>query len=325
MTDPSNWRPSGSLDVLRRRAAMLTRARAFFATRGVLEVETPALGTRGVTDPHLANLSCRAAALPGTELLLQTSPEYFMKRLLAAGSPDIYQICRVFRDGELGARHQPEFTMVEWYRREFDLTAMMAETCELLMAMGDSEEAVTSQRYADVFAAATDLDPLTATAAALTARARALLPSVVTDALATQLGHDRGSWLDLLMSHVVIPSFGEDGLLVVHHFPAEQAALARLDPADGRVAERFEVFRRGMELANGYRELTDGAEQRNRFAVDRRRRRELGLPDRDPDQRLLAALDHGLPECSGVAVGFDRVVMSYCDLPDITEALSFAR
>lgn len=332
MTDrDTDWRPDASLDVLRTRADLLRRAREFFAERDVLEVETPALAEYGVTDPNIAGLAIRVDALPGREYFLQTSPEYAMKRLLAAGSPDIYQICRVFRDGEIGSRHQPEFTMVEWYRRDLSLDDMIAETCLLiatLFAVAPAGGAALSptisrRRYSEIFAEVTDLDPLDAGVDLLRKHAIELVPGL-SDELVRQLGDERGGWLDLLMSHVVVPRLPARALSVIHHYPATQAALARLDSADPRFAERFEVFYDGIELANGYRELTDPAEQRERFAADRHRREAAGLADVKADERLLAALDHGLPECCGVAVGFDRVLMCALGAKRISDVISFA-
>ena len=292
-----------------------------------MEVDTPVLGRSGATDPHLNHVLCRLAAAAGTDWYLQASPEYFMKRLLAAGGPDIYQICRVFRDTELGALHQPEFTMIEWYRREFTLQGMWQETCELLSAVAGPPLAAAEIRcmsYREIFTSTTGLDPLNASTQDLASRGRDLLTGQLSDALCAELTQDRSALLDLLMSHVVLPGLGDQGLLVIVNYPAEQAALARLHPDEPDVAERFEVFYRGVELANGYRELRDAAEQAARFERDRLRRRHNGKPDMRPDPSLLAALEHGLPDCCGVALGFDRVVMLALGLADIAEATSFA-
>lgn len=329
MSGGDRWRPHASLDVLRRRAELLRVTREFFAARDVLEVDTPTLAEYGVTDPHIAGLEVGLSARPDRKFFLQTSPEYAMKRLLAAGSPDIYQVCKVFRDGESGRLHRPEFTIIEWYRRAFSFEEMIAETCELISSLfaaaPESSAPATAHRYryAEVFEQATELDPLTAGTCELRDAARALVPGVSGE-LAQQLGDDRGQWLDLLTSHAVIPRLPGRALSVIYHYPAEQAALARLDPADPRCAERFEVFFGGIELANGYRELTDAEEQRERFAADRRRRAPLGLPDMLADPNLLAALEHGLPDCSGVAVGFDRVLMCALDAGTIDEVVSFS-
>lgn len=320
--DDAGWRPTAVPVTLEQRAQMLQRARAFFASRSVLEVETPVLTRHGVTDPHIAGLQTRVAACGETPLSLHTSPEYAMKRLLAAGAPDIYQICKVFRDQEIGRLHQPEFTMIEWYRRGSTLDEIIDETTGLIRAITAIADLPSRRyRYRDRFADACGLDPLSAGTAELANAAEALID---TGDLRRLIGDDRTAWLDLLMSHVVVPGLPADELSVIDHYPAPQAALARLDPADPATAERFETFWNGMELANGYRELTDAAEQRERFAADRRHRSALGLPDVTPDPALLAALDHSLPECSGVALGFDRLVMIACRLEHIDEVISFA-
>lgn len=322
------WRPSASLEVLETRAELLRAARVFFAARDVLEVETPALAECGVTDPHIAGLTVRLAARPDRDYFLQTSPEYAMKRLLAAGSPDIYQVCRVFRDGELGRRHQPEFTMIEWYRRGFSLDEMIDETCLFIATLfaaapaSPAPASTTRYRYASLFEHATGLDPLQAELDELRRRARELAPDL-SDELERQLGDRRSQWLDLLMSHAVVPGLPDDALTAVHHYPAAQGALARRDPDDPRCAERFEVFYGGTELANGYRELTDPAEQLARFAADRDNRAAAGLPDMQADPLLLAALEHGLPECGGVAVGFDRVLMCALGAETIDAVIGF--
>lgn len=319
-----DWRPSASWPRLALRAGLLARARAFFAARGVTEVETPALVRHAVTDPHLANIAVR----PGAAWWLHTSPEFHMKRLLAAGAPDIYQVCKVFRDGERGRRHEPEFTMIEWYRRGLDLDGMIAETAALVAdlagAAGQATGPVLVLRYPELVAGATGIDPRDAPAALLRERISAALgPDVVDPALAAALGDDSDSWLDLLLSHRVLPGLPADRLAVIRDYPASQAALARLDPGDPRVALRFELFWRGLELANGYHELADPAEQRRRFAADRARRAALGRPDVEPDPQLLAALDAGLPDCAGVAVGFDRLLMAITGEADIAAVTSF--
>lgn len=323
------WRPDADTDTLRARARALRAAREFFDARDVLEVETPALASHGVTDPHIDGITARLDALPDRELHLQSSPEYAMKRLLAAGSPDIYQVCRVYRDGELGRRHRPEFTMVEWYRRGFSLMDMIDETCRFIAELFAASANIALPtdanrfRYDQVFAAATGLDPLAADVEALRRRARELVPGL-SEATCAGLGDDRTAWLDLLMGYVVLPNLPAGSLAVIHHYPAGQAALARLDPDDARFAERFEISYDGIELANGYHELADAAEQRCRFDADRRRRAALGRPDVGADERLLAALDHGLPDCCGVAVGFDRGLMCALGADSIDDVISFS-
>lgn len=326
-----DWRPTASLEILRQRAILLRETRNFFARLGLLEVETPVLSKAGSTDPNLSNVSCRLAALPKQDLYLHTSPEYAMKRLLAAGSPDIYQICKVFRDRELGSHHQPEFTMIEWYRLNVTLDEMIDETCALIRTLfesaipragGDALGPPARYRYRTVFRDATGVDPLRPGPGELQQCAMRLTDRV-TPEFASQLGTDKNAWLDFLMSHVVIPGLPKEKLVVVQHYPVEQAALARLDPDDPRFAERFEVFYAGLELANGYRELLDPDEQRRRFDADRERRAATGIEDMPIDNALLAAMDCGLPDCCGVAVGFDRIIMSIEKLPDIVKAISF--
>jgi lysyl-tRNA synthetase class 2 len=326
----TSWRPSATAEMLGNRAAMLRRAREFFDHLDIMEVETPALSLAGVSDVNLTNIHCRIASHPNQALFLQTSPEYAMKRLLAAGSPDIYQIGKVFRDREIGSLHQPEFTMIEWYRREFTLTQMIDESCALINAVfgsGSDHEnfplAIESVDYRTAFLAATKLDPLSVGIEDLARRAADLTTSV-TPALSKEIGSDRATWIDLLMSHVVIPALPDNCLVVVHHYPADQAALARIDPRDPQVAERFEVFFNGVELANGYRELLDASEQRERFANDNRQRIRSGKPEVPADEALLAALEHGLPDCCGVAVGLDRLMIARYGLTSIDAAISFA-
>ncbi|MDP6674246.1 MAG: EF-P lysine aminoacylase EpmA [Gammaproteobacteria bacterium] len=320
-----NWRPSASLEVLERRAHMLGLARNFFAVRSILEVETPVLMRSGITDPHIANLTTRLAARSDRPYYLQTSPEFAMKRLLAAGAADIYQICKVFRDHEIGRIHQPEFTMVEWYRHGIALEEIITETCAFIIEIGETPSVGIDQyRYRDIFLTTCDIDPLVADLGHLADCAERMIDALTPD-LRQRIGTDRNAWLDLLMSHVIMPGLATDRLSVIHHFPADQAALARLDPAEPKVAERFEIIFAGIELANGYRELTDVIEQRHRFNTDLQLRHAAGLPAMKPDQALLGALDHGLPECSGVAIGFDRLVMTACGLSHIDQVISFTQ
>ncbi len=327
-----DWMPSASLATLRQRAKLLAATRQFFAGRGLMEVETPALVQRGVTDPHLQNIPARL--LQGPQLYLHTSPEFHMKRLLAAGAPDIWQLGKVFRDGEAGRHHEPEFTLLEWYRHDFTLRELATETCDLLRILatvvrdGASPSAIADEppviwTYAGLFRETLGIDPLAADASELRQCARATLGARLGAELEAGLGNDISLWLDLLMSHVVAEQLATTGIAVVTGYPANQAALARLNPDDPRVAERFEVFCRGLEVANGYRELTDASEQRRRFDRDRQIRAAYGRPDVLPDELLLAALEHGLPDCSGVAVGFDRVVMAVLGLRCLQEAISF--
>ncbi|MDZ7754313.1 MAG: EF-P lysine aminoacylase EpmA [Gammaproteobacteria bacterium] len=317
-----DWRPAAGHPLLRLRARMLADIRGFFAARDVLEVETPLLGRHTVTDPHIASYLVPVDHdTPGATAVrhLQTSPEFAMKRLLAAGSGDIYQICKAFRRGEAGSRHNPEFTLVEWYRTGFDHLRLMAEVAEVVAMLLQRPLSWARRGYDEVLHEFAGLDPRGASLIELGARAveLGLHPS-------TRADMDRDELLDFLFSTAVQPRLGHDRLDVVDRYPPTQAALARIvDDGSGPVAERFELFHEGLELANGYHELADPGEQRMRMKLDRSRRRVLGLPDCAPDERLLAALEAGLPECAGVALGFDRLVMLRSGESDIRRVLAF--
>jgi len=316
----SDWRPSGSLENLQQRARILQRIRAFFAERGVMEVETPLLSTAAITDPHLESFATRytgPGCASGKPLYLHTSPEFPMKRLLAAGSGSIYQICKVFRQGEAGRRHNPEFTMLEWYRPGLDHQALMEEVAALAAPiLGLEGRAVQRFSYREAFLQHAAIDPLEASLVALKTRARELGIS----------GFDgesgRDIWLDLILTHAVEPQLGRDGLCFIHDYPASQAALAQLNPADQRVAERFELYYKGVELANGFHELADSTEQRRRFAAELAARRELGMDLVPIDEHLLAALEV-FPDCSGVALGVDRLVMLALGARSLDEVMAF--
>ena len=322
MSGADDWRPTARLESLAARARVLAEIRGFFAEAGVLEVETPVLSSSAATDPALASLACTykgPLAPQGAPLWLHTSPELPMKRLLAAGSGPIWQLCRVFRDGERGRHHNPEFSLLEWYRPGFTLDALMDEVAGLLRRVlggGLPEERLT---YARAFGRAFGIDPhrepidglqAAALRAGITAADRLDLP-------------DRDAWLDLLMTHGVEPGLGMGGITFVHDYPAGQAALARMRDGDPPVAERFEVFCDGLELANGFHELADPAEQRGRFEADLAERRRRGLPEVPVDERLLAALAAGLPDCAGVALGVDRLVMLAIGSRDIADVIAF--
>ena len=316
----SGWRPSAALDVLKLRARMLERLRVFFSTRGMLEVETPALSVAAATDLHLQSFSCRTTGA-GT-LYLHTSPEFPMKRLLAAGSGSIYQICKVFRDGEAGRLHNSEFTMLEWYRVGFDYHPLMDETAALIAdALTGSRalEAPEKLTYAQAFERHCGINPHTTDSATLAAIVKSKAIPLHGD-----LQHETVDTLrDLLLTHVVEPQLGRGRITLLYDYPASQAALARIRPGSPPVAERFEAYLDGIELANGFHELLDAEEQHARFARDLAKRKEQGLPIVPMDERLLAALTHGLPECSGVALGFDRLVMLAAGATSIQEVLAF--
>ncbi|MDX1384446.1 MAG: elongation factor P--(R)-beta-lysine ligase [Thermoanaerobaculia bacterium] len=315
-----DWRPRAGREALLARAELLAAVRRFFAARRVLEVETPALGRYAVTDVHLTGFATRyqgPGAGEGRRLHLATSPELAMKRLLAAGSGPIFQICRAFRDGEAGRHHNPEFTLLEWYRPGWDHHALMDEVAELLTATlgtGDSER----HTYASLFEQRVGLDPHMASAAELDAvRAeRTDVPPV----------HGRADLAQALFGALVEPHLGRERPTFVYDYPADQAALARLRhtaPPAVAVAERFELYYLGLELANGFHELADAAEQAARFEADRAERRRRGLPDVEADPSFLAALESGLPDCSGVALGLDRLLMLRLGGDDIRDVLAF--
>ncbi|HKJ09830.1 MAG TPA: EF-P lysine aminoacylase EpmA [Gammaproteobacteria bacterium] len=319
MTD---WRPTADLDRLRRRAELLNAIRDFFRVRNVLEVDTPVLSAAAATDPALASLRTRytgPGAPRGTTLYLHTSPELAMKRLLAAGSGPIYQVCKVFRDGERGGRHNPEFTLLEWYRPGFDHHRLMDEVEALLGAVTPRPlPAAARWAYRDLFIAVAGVDPFAAAVPELVRcldRHGVAPPPHMPDT-------DRDPWLDLLLTHVVEPRLGPAPVFV-YDYPATQAALARLRPGDPPVAERFELYMDGMELANGFHELADAAEQRRRLEHDMARRRAAGVPESPVDERFLAALEHGLPDCAGVALGVDRLAMCAAGVSSIDQVIAF--
>ena len=321
-----DWRPSASPERLRQRAALLRVAREFFAARAVTEVDTPVVVTAPVSDVHIHSATVQLAGGPAARagappLFLHTSPEYAMKRLLAAGSGDIYQICHVVRGLECGRLHNPEFTLIEWYRVGFSLTQLMDEVEALVRALLGASAPAASERisYREAFLRELGLDPLTAPETAL-AQAAQPLALAATGVPGDPMSRD--DWLELLMGAIVGPRLGGGTLTFVHGYPASQAALARLEPADPRVAQRFELYCAGIELANGFHELASAAEQRARFTADNARRQTLRLPVFPLDERLLAALSR-LPDCSGVALGFDRTLMLAAGAANLEEVLPF--
>ena len=303
------------------RAAMMRRVRAWFDDAGVLEVDVPALSQYAVSDVQLESFAIPDSAISHRPLYLHTSPEFCMKRLLAAGFPDIYSICRVFRDGESGRQHQPEFTMVEWYRLGMSLAEIIDDSVALIAAaLGDRAPvgAPVVVDYADAMRDACDVDVHSADTAALAAACEA------DPALRKSLGDARDDWLDLLLATRVTSTFAPDRLTVLRHYPASQAALARLCPGDARVADRFEVFLGPVEIANGYVELTDAREQARRIERDNEIRERHGRPLRPIDPHLLGALAEGLPQCAGVALGFERLQMIHDRTDDIRDVITFA-
>ena len=311
-----DWRPGADGSALQARAELLSAIRGFFLERDVLEVETPLLCQAGITDPAIEALRVSRGEVIAGPRYLQTSPEYAMKRLLAAGSGPIYQIARAFRDGESGHRHNPEFTLLEWYRPAFDHHRLMDETAALIHhCLGARPRSDVS--YRDLFLEVLGLDPFLASLGELEAKAREHLD-------VGGLCGDRDLWLDLIMSHLIEPQLSDRGLCFVFDYPPSQAALATIAVVDGvSVAQRFELYVDGVELANGYLELCDPIEQRARFEAENTRRREHGLQQHALDERLLAALEHGLPSCSGVALGVDRLLMLCLGVADIRKVLAF--
>lgn len=310
-----DWKPAAALANLKARAALLGRLREFLAGRGLLEVDTPLFSSAGNPDVNLHSLRARLQ-LPdrsaAQDVWFNTSPEFAMKRLLAAGTGPIFQITKVLRDGEIGARHQPEFTMLEWYRPGYDHLQLMDELAELLHALGIPPPGRAT--YGELFLRHLRLDPHRAPDQALQTRAAVLGLDAA--------GLDRSALLDFLFERCVVPELAPAGIGFVHGFPSCQAALARV-AGEPPVAERFELFLAGMEIANGFHELGDAEEQRRRFDEDNRRRRERGLDEVPIDERLLAALAAGLPDCSGVAIGVDRLLMARQGLTRIDEVIAF--
>lgn len=319
-----DWRPGASIDTLRARAELFARIRAFFAQRGVLEVETPLLGRAGGTDPAIEPLVSRfngPGHADGLPLYLQTSPEFFMKRLLAAGSGPVFQICKAFRNQEIGRRHNPEFSLLEWYRPGFDHHRLTDELAELVRhCIAPRELPERRLTYVELFRQHLTVDPLTMSVAELADLAAGLdlgqLPA------AEQMSRD--DWLNLLLTHAIEPQLNRGELLFVTDYPASQAALARLHPDDARLACRFELYLDGLELANGFHELLYAEEQQRRFEADNERRRACGQEELPIDQGLLAALAHGLPDCAGVALGLDRLLMCIVGAEDLDQVLGFS-
>jgi lysyl-tRNA synthetase class 2 len=313
--------PARHPDALRLRARLYATMRAFFAERGVLEVETPVLSRAGNTDPNIASFSLdfsgRTDGAPRTRWL-RTSPEFPLKRLLSEGVGDCYELGRVFRDGEAGGRHNPEFTMLEWYRVGRDHRWLAGEVVDLVqaaLALVGREARVVDIAYRDLFRTRLGIDPF--------ADDEATLRNALGDVAIDPGGLTRDDWLDLLVTHRLQPAFARDQLLVLHDYPASQCALARIRRDDPPVAERFEVFLGPLELANGYHELQDATEQRERFHRDHAVRAMRGQPVPPIDEALLAALDAGLPPCAGVALGVDRLLMALLDVRRIGEVLAF--
>jgi lysyl-tRNA synthetase class 2 len=297
------------------RAQLLIKIRRFFELRNVMEVETPLLSSSTVTDPHIDAFSLDAGG--GSELFLQTSPEYMMKRLLAGGSGAIFQICKAFRQGEHGASHNIEFTMLEWYRPNFNYHELMTEVEQFILALLGP---LPSRKltYRQLFVQYLGIDPYLSDIVEMQALAEANLELSFAHA-------DRDTWLELLFSQLIEPKLVGEGITFVYDYPATQAALAKVavDESGAEVGQRFELYLGDMELANGYFELDDATEQLRRFNADNEQRVAMGKLERPVDNKLIAAIKHGLPECSGVALGLDRLLMILADASKIDKVLSF--
>ncbi|HET9835867.1 MAG TPA: EF-P lysine aminoacylase EpmA [Rhodanobacteraceae bacterium] len=316
-------KPSGSFsrrEALHLRARLNALIRDFFAERGVLEVETPILSAAGNTDPHIESFATQfggSVQAGARERFLRTSPEYPLKRLLAAGVGDCYELGRVFRNGEAGRSHNPEFTLLEWYRIGWDHHKLMDECAELVgaaLALEERTVAVNKISYINWFRNELDIDPNDSTEAELHAPLAAF--GIDPDGLT------RDDWLDLLITHRLQPALPPDRITLIYDYPATQCALAKIRSGHRPVAERFELYLGPHELANGYHELNDATEQRARFERDNVRRRERGLRELPPDENLLAVLD-AMPDCAGVALGVDRLLMCMLQTDDIRDVLAF--
>jgi lysyl-tRNA synthetase class 2 len=311
----NDWRPGASRHAMEARAKLLADIRAFFNDRRVMEVETPLTSRFGNVDPNLHSVSTNDSPTR----FLRTSPEYAMKRLLASGHRDIYELGRVFRAAEAGQYHNPEFTLLEWYRSGMHYHELASEVVDLVRACGRGRfDDWPEQRisYRDLFTQHTGLDPLDCDESQLAACVEER--GIVAGPL------DLQEWLDLVMGSIVQPGLHGETLTVVYDYPPEQAALARLRPDDPPVAERFELYVGQMELANGYQELTDAAEQLRRFERESRHREIRGEEKIPIDTGLVAALQSGMPECSGVALGVDRLLMSILKIDNIDSVLAFS-
>lgn len=314
------WQPNASVAMLKARANLMATIRNFFGSRGVLEVETPALSQASVTDIHLHAFQTDFAsplAAKQRRLFLMTSPEFHMKRLLCAGAGPIFQLCKSFRNEEEGRFHNPEFTMLEWYRPGFDHHALMDEMEQLLQA-ALACGACSRQTYQQAFVEHLGVDPLSASLAELKLAAPESCAELV------EAETDRDTILQLLFSVAVEPQIGIESPAFIYGFPASQAALARISIEDKRVADRFEVYFKGVELANGFHELAEPEEQLARFELDNQKRKAMGLEPMPIDQLFIDALLQGLPDCAGVALGVDRLLMLQQQATSIDDVLSFS-
>lgn len=307
-----NWQPSASLQVIRERARIYRQIRSFFNNRGCLEVETPVMASTTNTDVQITTIE-----VPGFEVpfYLQTSPEFSMKRLLAAGCGSIFQITHAFRQGEAGRLHHPEFSLLEWYRVGYDYHQLMDEMELLITTLSLCQCSFTRITYKDLFRQVMGFSIDEVTLEELRDHCAKSVPGT------NVAEFDFDQCLDLLLGVVIAPTM--QGYQFVYDYPLSQAALARVSEDDDSVAERFELFFNGIELANGFSELTDAYEQRSRFEQDNAVRARKGLPQHAIDERLLAALESGLDDCAGVALGLDRLLMVLLELDSIDQVLTF--
>ncbi|MBS9779865.1 MAG: EF-P lysine aminoacylase GenX [Moraxellaceae bacterium] len=318
MTAYKNYQPTATLEMVEKRAEMLAKIRQFFAKRQVLEVQTPIISQAGNTDVFIKSVTTNThfygKAIKG---YLHTSPEFAMKRLLATWQKPIYQICPVFRDDEMGNRHNIEFTMLEWYRPNFTLNQLASELSELLGEIYGSYQIIKQYRYSDAFLEYVGIHPLVASCTVLSAIAE-------DRGIMVDMGDDHQGWLDVLFSHLVEPKLGHDMPTLITDYPAVTASLAKISTdKDGyQVAKRFELYINGVEIANAYDELADGKELLERFQQDNQQRKKLGLPQIPIDKQLIKACDD-MPECSGIAVGIDRLLMVLTGANAIEEVINF--
>ncbi|MFC5076347.1 elongation factor P--(R)-beta-lysine ligase [Vibrio thalassae] len=316
----NEWQPTASVALLKKRAQIIHSIRDFFLSRNVMEVDTPAMSHATVTDIHLHTFQTHFVGpgyADGRKLYFMTSPEFHMKRLLAAGSGSIYQINKAFRNEESGRYHNPEFTILEWYREGFDHHQLMDEMDELLMMVLACNRA-ERLTYQQAFMTHLGVCPLEASMSELRQVAGGLGLSDIADT-----EQDRDTLLQLLFSMGVETKIGQETPAFVYDFPSSQAALAKVNPKDERVADRFEVYFKGIELANGFHELDNPNEQLARFEEDNRKRQQMGLPQQPIDYHLIEALKSGLPACAGVALGIDRLIMLALGAAHIDEVVAF--
>ncbi|WP_435274935.1 elongation factor P--(R)-beta-lysine ligase [Psychrobium sp. nBUS_13] len=314
------WQPSASIATLKNRAKIIAKIREFFEKRQVMEVETPTLSQATVTDVHLHTFDTTFVGpgfADGKQLYMQTSPEFHMKRLLCAGSGAIYQMSKAFRNEESGRHHNPEFTMLEWYQPNYDHMTLIDEVDELLQAVLSTQQCEIIS-YQHLFIQHLELDPLSADIEVIR---KVALSYDFGDFVATESNKD--TLLQCLFCFVIEPKIGLEKPIAVYNFPASQAALAQLEHADKRVARRFEFYYQGIELANGFHELQDANEQLGRFKQDNKERLKEGLTEQPIDYRLIEALAHGLPNCAGVALGIDRLIMLALQQKHIRDVISF--